>query len=104
MKNDPMENRYRDRINSIFREVFKKEPVRIVLFGSRARNDAAAQSDFDFAVDTGKRVERKVLSILREKFEESTLPFQVDIVDFSCVSKAMHDQIIQSGKEWKFLN
>ena len=104
MKSDSVENRYREQINSIFYDVLKDEKVRIVLFGSRARNDAAAESDFDFALDAGKVIERQVLSTLKEKFEESTLPFQVDIVDFRRVSKALHDQIKQSGEEWKFSN
>lgn len=51
----------------------------IKLFGSRARGDGKAASDVDLAVLANAGV---VLSLI-EDFEESSLPYTFDIIDYS---------------------
>jgi predicted nucleotidyltransferase len=99
-----MNDTYINQINSIFCTILKGREVRILLFGSQSRNDASSSSDYDFAVDCGRKIERSILVSLKEMFEDSTFPYRVDIVDFNNVSKTMKDQIIKYGKEWKYLS
>lgn len=70
----------------LVREILRRHlpaGVRVWVFGSRARGTARRFSDLDLAVDCGSRLELDTLLALREEFEESELPYEVDVVD-SC--------------------
>lgn len=44
----------RQQIESILKQILQDTPVkRVVLFGSYAKNDATAESDLDFVIDSG---------------------------------------------------
>ena len=57
----------------------------LYLFGSRVKGTARKYSDIDIAILSDELDENKRLKILFE-FENSTLPYQVDIVDLKTVS------------------
>ena len=66
----------------------------LFLFGSRAKGTARKYSDIDIAIQSDELDEDKRLKILFE-FENSTLPYQVDVVDLKTVSddfKALIDK------------
>jgi len=51
------------------------------VFGSRATGRARRYSDLDLLIDAGRLLSRDEAALLREAFEESDLPYGVDIVD-----------------------
>lgn len=53
----------------------------VFAFGSRATDRAWKHSDLDLAIDCHAPLGLGVRARLREAFEESSLPFRVDIVD-----------------------
>jgi len=55
------------------------------IFGSRATGSDEPYSDIDIGIE-GAPLSAKTLIELQEEFEESDLPFRVDIVDFSTVN------------------
>jgi predicted nucleotidyltransferase len=55
-------------------------------FGSRANGRARRYSDLDLAIDAGRRLTVDETAILREAFDESDLPYRVDIVDWQAIS------------------
>jgi len=57
-------------------------------FGSRGNGTAKEYSDLDLAIIGKNKISRRVKMLLREAFEESDLPFRVDIVDYNAVSEA----------------
>lgn len=59
----------------------------VFLFGSRASNRAHRFSDFDVGIKGKKPVPPKILVLIKDILEESDLPYMVDVVDFSSVSK-----------------
>lgn len=66
----------------------------LFLFGSRAKGTARKYSDIDIAILSDELDENKRLKILFE-LENSTLPYQVDVVDLKTVSddfKALIDK------------
>jgi predicted nucleotidyltransferase len=78
--------------------VFKlHSPVkRVFIFGSRATGKFKAGSDIDLAImDEG--VDEKTLSELLSEFEESTLPYRVDLVDYT---KLTHPEFIKHIHEF----
>lgn len=55
-------------------------------FGSRSNGTATEHSDLDLAIVGKGKIERRVKMLLREAFEESDLPFRVEIIDFNTLS------------------
>jgi predicted nucleotidyltransferase len=52
------------------------------VFGSRAKNSARKFSDLDLAVDAGRPLSNQVMTELAFDFEESDLPYKVDVIDW----------------------
>ncbi len=57
-------------------------------FGSRGNGTAKEHSDLDLAIVGKSKITRRVKMLLREAFEESDLPFRVDVIDYNAVSEA----------------
>ena len=55
-------------------------------FGSRVTGTANSTSDLDLAVMGKGRLDRRTKVLLREAFEESNLPFRVDVLDYNAIS------------------
>ncbi len=55
-------------------------------FGSRIKRTAKKWSDLDLAVVGSAKMERHDLYDLKEAFEESVLPIQVDVLDWHAIS------------------
>ena len=72
----------------------------VYAFGSRHKGNHKEYSDLDlaFAAIDGKRLGIKRTGIMKEAFEESDLPFCVDVVDYNGVSEAFRE-IIDGGCE-----
>lgn len=63
------------------------------VFGSRARGDARPYSDLDLALIGDEALPRQTLWLLEEDFEESDLPFRVDLVDWHRINEAFRAKI-----------
>lgn len=59
--------------------------ARVWVFGSRATGRARRYSDLDLAIDAGRPLSLDEAALLREAFEESDLPYRVDIVDWHAI-------------------
>jgi uncharacterized protein len=71
-----------------FRAVFKNYPeVKIVhVFGSRAMGNYHLGSDVDLAV-MNKGVSSGCIAKMKDEFEESSLPYVVDLVNYNRIEK-----------------
>ncbi len=75
--------------------------AKIILYGSRARQDFREGADIDVALDLGSRIDRSVMSDIIGDLEESDLVVPFDIVDFYAVSEDMQKNILKDGVVWK---
>ena len=64
-------------------------------FGSRVKGTAREFSDLDLAVLGDERMSLGVVAGLREAFQESGLPFKVDIVDWAATDERFRKIIEQ---------
>ena len=71
---------------------------KVYAFGSRYKNNNRKFSDFDIAIDTGEKLSFEFLNILKDAFEESDLPYRVDIIDYNNISDKFK-KIVDGGKE-----
>ena len=60
--------------------------VEVSVFGSRVTGRAKKHSDLDLALQGAQPLDWRLLASLREAFEESDLPFRVDLVNWSSCS------------------
>ncbi len=62
-------------------------------FGSRVTRCARVYSDLDLAVVGVTALDRSTLARLKEAFEESDLPIQVDVLDWQEISQSFREII-----------
>jgi len=69
--------------------------------GRGQRGDYAKTSDIDIGILPGDKMNRKELILLREKLENTNIPYKVDVVDLSQSSKKFTKKALQEGILWK---
>ena len=77
------------------------EKVKIILFGSRARQDNCVTSDVDIGLIPQGRLDKRKVFLLKEKIEDLNIPYKVEIVDFSTVSPDFKKEAIKGAIAWK---
>ena len=70
--------------------------IEVRAFGSRANNTAKPHSDLDLALMTAQPLTLQQGALLTEAFEESDLPFKVDIIDWATISEGFRKVIKRS--------
>ncbi len=71
---------------------------KVWVFGSRARGTARRASDLDLAIDANRALDKKENAELFHAFEESDLPYKVDVVDLYVVNDNLKKIIDQEKK------
>ena len=75
-------------------------PVKIFLFGSRATGTASPHSDIDVAVQCAGALPAGTLAGLRERLEESHIPYRVDLVDLNTAEPSLRRRVLAEGVLW----
>ncbi len=83
-------------------EIIKKHApkAKIYLFGSRARNTHSLASDIDLAIECDGKIDKFILSNIKEGMEESMVPFFVDVVDLNDIDQDLKKQILKDRVLW----
>jgi len=82
-------------------DAIRDQEIDAYLFGSRARGDARPCSDIDVALYAhDDAVPKAPLALLRERLEESLIPFEVDVVDLADASETLRAAVLREGREW----
>lgn len=82
------------------KEIIKIYPYNFFVFGSRAKNTSHKFSDLDLCIM--EEVPGNILSQMEEDFQESDLPFKVDLIQWQKISedfrKAIGENLIALPK------
>jgi len=73
----------------------------IWLFGSCARGDVLQHSDIDIAILPRDELPTGFFADLAESVEESSIPYDVDIVDLRSAAPSLVDEVRREGVKWK---
>ena len=76
-------------------------PARVWLFGSCARGDWDQASDIDVAIEADDPLPPSLLGNLKETLEESTIPYDVDVIDLADTDKAFKERVKAEGISWR---
>ena len=96
-----MKNKYLLELKKTVKESLRDEKVRIFLFGSRARQDNYIFSDVDIGILPERKMDKRKISLLREKLENSNIPYKVDLIDLQEVSDDFREEILKGAVLWK---
>lgn len=96
-----MENIYLQQLKQLVIDFLKDEDVSVILFGSMARKDNYLASDVDIGLIPYGKFNEKKLILLKEKIEESNIPYKVEIIDFSKVSEEFKKVALKDTIVWK---
>jgi predicted nucleotidyltransferase len=92
--NITLEEKYLNIVTKILTESLEKDKLNLYIFGSRARGTTKKYADLDLAIDYSKqKLPFKALAKLSAAFEDSLLPYKVDIVDLNDISKEFKSSI-----------
>jgi uncharacterized protein len=90
---------FSERDEQTIRDILRKYPdvKTVYLFGSRAKGTSDPGSDVDLAI-MNEDLDRKTIGRIKSEFEESSLPYRVDIVNYpELTHKELKDHIDQIG-------
>lgn len=85
-----LEPKYIEFIKSTINQELKN--YKLYIFGSRAKNKAKQYSDIDIAIDSAELTD-KIKSKLEFLFENSTIPYEIDIVDLNNITQSFKELI-----------
>jgi len=91
-----IEEQYLTKLKSLIEQKIGKEPVKIFIYGSSLERDNFR--DIDLGIEG--QLSARQISELREYFEESTFPYQIDIIDFNQVSPDFKKEVLNNKMLW----
>lgn len=71
-------------------------PLKIFIFGSRAKGKSKINSDFDIAIDM-KRPDIRTQRIVKEKIDDVAGLYSIDLVYLNSVEKNFRDLVLKTG-------
>ncbi len=81
-----LEDRYLNFIKETLIKHFPDNTAKFYIFGSRAKGNYKQYSDIDIAIDSSDMTQEKKIK-LQSDFENSTFPYEVDIVDLNNIKE-----------------
>jgi predicted nucleotidyltransferase len=85
-------NEYK-KIKDILDNFFLPHEFEVYAFGSRVKGTNRPDSDLDLLIMDDKIIEPSLVSKLEEAFEESNIPYKVDLVVRSRIDESFYNKI-----------
>ncbi len=96
-----MEDKYLLHLKKLVLSALCHEPLKVVLFGSRARGDYHSGSDIDIGILPRGKIDEKKISLLREQIDHSNIPYKVEVVNLAETSLTFRQQALKRAIVWK---
>ena len=94
MKSGPDISLLHMRIIKLILKKYLPNGTKVWIFGSRVKKTKKKYSDLDLAIDMNhQKLSIKLLSQLDHAFDESDLPYKVDIVDWNDLDNSFREMI-----------
>ena len=98
---NPTRKRAIEELRHMVLDALGEHDAAVWLFGSCARGDARQHSDIDIAILPRDELPSGFFADLAEIVEESTIPYDVDIVDLRSAAPTLIDEVRREGVKWK---
>ena len=90
-----LEEKYLNTVKKILSE-YKKRIDKVYVFGSRTREKHKKYSDLDLAIKFITGTDKNTLFFIKDAFENSELPIEVDVVDLDEITDEFKNAIAKS--------
>ena len=94
-------NRAIEELRRMVLDALGEHDAEVWLFGSCARGEVLQHSDIDIAILPRDELPSGFFSDLAEGVEESSIPYDVDIVDLRSAASTLVDEVCHEGVKWK---
>lgn len=98
-----LKDEHRQILKKIFQELIPNQEV--WAYGSRVSNDnlelSCSGSDIDLVIKGHEAIEIKTLSMIKEKINDSNIPFLVDIFDWHGIPEEFQKNILKNHYKLK---
>ena len=89
-----LEDRHLDFVLSVLKRNISDVDAKFYIFGSRVKGTNKKYSDIDIAIDlNGKKLDTSILGKILIEFQDSTLPYEVDVVDLNSIDEDFRNLI-----------
>jgi len=92
--------RYLEDVRRIVLDAMAPFDVEVYLYGSWATGQARRTSDIDVAIAPRAPLPTGTLARLRERLEESHVPYVVEVVDITETDVAFRERVTAEGRRW----
>ena len=92
-----LEDRHIEFIKQVLDNTIADDRAQYFIFGSRAKGTNAEYSDIDIAIKLeNEKLTSDVLGKILIEFQDSTLPYQVDVIDLNAIDDKFKSMIQES--------
>jgi predicted nucleotidyltransferase len=98
---NPTRTRAVEKLRRIVLDELGNRDAAVYLFGSHARGEVRHASDIDIAILPRGDLPYAFFADLAGKIEESTIPYEVDLVDLREVDAAFRQEVLRTGIKWR---
>ena len=91
---------FKSQIHLMTLDKFKDTDACIFLFGSRVDGTDSTYSDYDLGFFADVNIDSKIIE-LKEAFQNSNIPFKIDLVNFAHVSPEFKKIALAKVEIWK---
>ncbi len=91
-----IKEKYLQQIKEAINQVAPEKDLKFFIFGSSLRKDHFGDID----IGVLGNIKEKEIRRLKERFEDSTLPYSVDIIDFNQALKEFKDNVFNNKILW----
>jgi predicted nucleotidyltransferase len=98
---NPVRQRAIEELRRLVLDALREHDAAVYLFGSHARGEVRHSSDIDVAILARGDLPPAFFAELADTIEESTIPYEVDLIDLREVSPAFCDEVMRTGIKWR---
>ncbi len=92
-----LEKRHIDFILEVLHQNIPQKDAKFYVFGSRAKGTYKEYSDIDIAVQLPEeKLSADILGKILLEFSDSTLPYEVDVIDLNAIDEKFKELILDS--------
>lgn len=82
-------------------DVIGDRDISVFIYGSRASENYRRDSDLDIGLLGKDRINKRIITEIKDKLEESIVPYHVDVTDFNDVSEKFRNIALKNIDVWK---
>ena len=100
MRNAGYDEKYLDMLKEIILSLIDNEKVMVFLFGSRISENHSSRADVDIGLLADDKLSTRLFHTIRNAIDESIIPWEVDIVDFTRVDPTFKEEALKDILIW----